>query len=186
MDNLYRLEIESLDLGADVRAVGLELIEPESREPVRGSEAAPIWAALVPALAGDQPWAIDFFAHLERVRDFCRRTAIAFREPNAHAIVIPEPDRAQLRALFERFAGETFGLRAGAPLLVGDAAVEGALAERGVDAYHTAFPQYFFCCVCDFEAGFLTVLSNQLWASEIIRRARGALENLQVEVTRPA
>jgi hypothetical protein len=40
--------------------------------------------------------------------------------------------------------------------------------------------------VCDIEGGFLTVLSNQLWASEVIRRARRALENLRVEVTRPA
>ena len=88
--------------------------------------------------------------------------------------------------ILERFAGETFGLRAGAPLLVGDASVEGALAERGVDAYHATFSQYLFCCVCDFQGGFLTVLSNQLWASEIIRRARSALENLRVEVTRPA
>ena len=86
----------------------------------------------------------------------------------------------------ERFAGQTFGVRAGAPLLAGDASVEGALAERGVDAYHAAFPQYLFCCVCDFAGGFLTVLSNQLWASEVIRRARAALENLPVEVTRPA
>lgn len=186
MENLYRLEIESLDLGADVRAVGLELIEPESREPVTGGEAAAIWAALVPALAGGQPWAIDFFAHLERVRDFCRRMGIAFREPNSHAIVIPQPEATHLRPLLERFAGETFGLRAGAPLLVGDASVEGALAERGVDAYHATFSQYLFCCVCDFQGGFLTVLSNQLWASEIIRRARSALENLRVEVTRPA
>ena len=186
MENRYRLEIESLDLGADVRAVGLELLEPETREPVTGSEAAGIWAALVPALAGAQPWSIDFFAHLERVRDFCRRKAIAFREPNARAIVIPQPEPAQLQPLFERFGGETFGVRAGAPLLGGDASVEGALAERGVDAYHAAFPQYLFCGVCDFEGGFLTVLSNQLWATEVIRRARGALENLQVEVTRPA
>jgi hypothetical protein len=186
MENLYRLEIESLNLGADVRAVGLELIEPGTREPVTGSEAAGIWAALVPALAGAQPWSIDFFAHPERVRDFCRRKAIAFREPNAHAIVIPQPEQAQLQPLFERFGGETFGVRAGAPLLGGDASVEGALAERGVDAYHAAFPQYLFCGVCDFEGGFLTVLSNQLWATEVIRRARGALENLQVEVTRPA
>jgi hypothetical protein len=51
VENLYRLEIESLDLGADVRAVGLELIEPETREPVVGQEAARIWAALMPALA---------------------------------------------------------------------------------------------------------------------------------------
>jgi hypothetical protein len=178
MENRYRLEIESLDLGPDVRAVGLELINPETREPVTGSEAAGIWAAILPAL--------DFFAHLERVRDFCRRMAIAFREPNLHAVVIPQPGREQLQPLFERFASETFGVRAGAPLLGGDASVEGALAERGVDAYQAAFPQYLFCSVCDFEGGFLTVLSNQLWASEVIRRARGALEKLPVEVTRPA
>jgi hypothetical protein len=186
MENVYRLEVESLDLGADVRAVGLELIEPESREPVTGAEAAGVWAALMPALAAAEPWVIDFFAHLERVRDFCRRQAIAFREPNSNAIVIPQPEQAQLKPLFERFAGETFGVRAGAPVAAGDTSVEGALAERGVDAYHAAFPRYLFCCVCDFEGGFLTVLSNQLWASEVIRRARGALEKLPVEVTRPA
>ena len=185
MENLYRLEVESLDLGADVRAVGLELIDPENREPVTGTAAAGIWAALMPALAGGEPWAIDFFAHLERVRDFCRRQAITFREPNSHAIVIPQPEQARLQPLFERFAGETFGIRAGAPVVAGDASVEGALAERGVDAYHAAFPHYLFCCVCDFEGGFLTVLSKQLWASEVIRRARGALEKFPVEVTRP-
>jgi hypothetical protein len=186
VENLYRLEIESLDLGPDVRAVGLELLDPETREPVTGSAAAGVWAALVPALAGKEPWAIDFFAHLERVRDFCRSRAIAFRESNPHAIVIPQPADAQLQPVFQRFEGESFGIRAGAPILAGDTPVEGALAEHGVDAYQTAFPRYLFCAVCDFENGFLTVLSNQLWASEVIRRAKGALENLQVEVTRPA
>ena len=186
MENLYRLEIESLDLGTDVKAVGLELIEAETREPVTGEEGAVIWAALVPGLAAGQPWGIDFFAHVERVREFCRRNAVEFREPNLRTIVIPRPQQAQLKLLFERFANETFGLRAGGPLLEGDAQVEGALAERGVDAYHAAFPRYLFCSVCDFEGGFLTVLSNQLWASEVIRRAKGALEKLQVEVTRPA
>jgi hypothetical protein len=186
MENLYRLEIEALDLGPDVRAVGLELIEPETREPVTGNDATGIWATLLPALAGGEPWVIDFFAHLERVRDFCRRTAIAFREPNSHVVVVPQPGHDQLQPLFERFANETFGIRAGAPVVGGDALVEGALAERGVDAYHAAFPKYLFCSVCDFEGGFLTVLSNQLWASEVIRRARGALEKLRVDVTRPA
>jgi hypothetical protein len=186
MEKSYRLEIEALDLGADVRAVGLELIEPDTREPVTGRDAAGIWAALMPALAAGQPWGVDFFAHLERIRDFCSRNALAFREPNAHAIVISQPERPHLELLFERFASETFGVRAGGPLLAGDATLEGALAERGVDAYHTGFPEYLFCSVCDFEVGFLTVLSNQLWASEVIRRAKGALENLHVEVTRPA
>ena len=186
MESLFRLEVESLDLGPDVRAVGLELIEPESREPVTGADAASVWAAVVPALAAGQPWVIDFFAHLERVRDFCQRYAITFREPNAHVIVIPEPDTAQLQPLFERFAGETFGIRAGSPRVAGDDLVEGTLAEKGVDAYHSNFPQYLFCLVCDFEGGFLTVLSNQLWASEVIRRAKAAVETLQVEVTRPS
>jgi len=186
MEKRYRLEIEALDLGPDVRAVGLELIDPETREPVTGREAAGIWAALLPAVAAGQPWAIDFFAHLERVREFCRRNNLAFREPNGHAMVINQPEQPQLELLFERFAGETFGVRAGGPLPAADAKVEGSLAEHGVDAYHAAFPEYLFCSVCDFEGGFLTVLSNQLWASEVIRRAKGALENLQVEVTRPA
>src|SRR5690242_20238488 len=110
METLYRLEIESLDLGADVRAVGLELIEPGTREPVTGSDAAGIWAALVPALAGGQPWALDFFAHLERIRDYCRQRGIAFREPSAHVMVIPQPEQAQVQLLFERFAGESFGV----------------------------------------------------------------------------
>lgn len=186
MEKAHRLEIEALDLGTDVRAVGLELIDPETREPAIGHDAAVIWAALVPALAAGQPWAIDFFAHVDRVRDFCQRNSLPFREPNARGIVIPQPEGPQVELLFERFAGETFGIRAGGRLPEGDAQLEGALAERGVDAYHSAFPEYLFCCVCDFEGGFLTVLSNQLWASEVIRRAKGVLENLQVEVTRPA
>ena len=38
-----RLEIESIDLGADVRAVALELINPDDREPIVGGDAAEIW-----------------------------------------------------------------------------------------------------------------------------------------------
>ena len=40
---MYLLEVEPLDLGEDVKAVGLELIEPENREPVRGADAAGGW-----------------------------------------------------------------------------------------------------------------------------------------------
>ena len=183
---LYRLEVESLDLGPDVRAVGLELVDAETREPVTSSEAAQVWAAILPSLAGEEPWALDFFAHLERVRDFCRHRAIAWRESNAHALVIAQQAGEPLRALFERFANETFGVRAGGPVLSGDAMVEGGLARHGVDAYHAASHHYLFCAVCDFEGGFLTLLSDHLWASEVIRRARAALDGLHVEVARPA
>jgi hypothetical protein len=184
-DRRSRMEIESLDLGAEVRAVGLELIDPETREPIGGDEAGRAWASTLRALVGSEAWTLDFFAHLDRVREFCRLRSIPFREPNAHVVVIAAPPSELLEETFERFAGETFGVRAGA-LVADDPTVEGELANRGVDAYHKAFPNYLFCAVCDFENGFLTVLSERLWASEVIRRTRAAVSDLRVDVVRPA
>jgi hypothetical protein len=184
--SLYRLEVESLELGPDSRGVGIELIERGTREPLVGAEAAQVWAALLPALAGEDPWVLDFFAHLNRVREFCRAKGIAFREPNSHTLVITPPAAPQLQALIERFAGERFGVRAGGPGTAGDPQLEGQLAARGVDAYDGAYRNCLFCAVCDLESGFLTVLSERLWATEIIRRARSPLSALDVEVTRPS
>ena len=45
----FSLDVEALDLGAEIKAVGLELLGTESREPVRGKDASVIWAALFPA-----------------------------------------------------------------------------------------------------------------------------------------
>jgi hypothetical protein len=180
----HRLEVESLDLGTDVRAVLLELIDPQTREPVTGPEAARIWAAIVPALAAGEFWVLDFFAHLDRVREFCRLRGIPFRE-TAKVLLIDPREAGQLEAVIGRFAGETFGVRAGAPA-AGDAMVEGDLALHGVDAYQQAYRRYAFCAVCDFENGFLTVLSERLSAGEVIRRTQSALDGLQVEVTSPA
>ncbi len=56
------------------------------------------------------------------------------------------------------------------------------LARRGVDAYHTAFAKYFFCAICNFEDGSLVILSEKLWASEVIRRIRPALEGQEIEI----
>jgi len=40
---MYILDIEPLDLGADVKAVGLDLVEDDqNREPVRGEDALAI------------------------------------------------------------------------------------------------------------------------------------------------
>jgi hypothetical protein len=43
-----------------------------------------------------------------------------------------------------------------------------------------------FCAVLDFAEGSLTLLSEQLWASEVMRRIRPALADLPVEVQTPA
>ena len=119
------------------------------------------------------------------MRDYCKLHDIAYREANQRSIVIPAPKPAALESLLERFEGETFGARAGAllaPGAAGDSALEAELARRGVDAYRAAFPNYFFCAVCAFEDGSLVLLSEKLWASEVIRRVRPAIKGLDVEV----
>lgn len=184
---MFLLEIEPLDLGADVRAVGLELTEAdENREPIRGPDAARIWSLVLPAVAADQPWALDFFSHLDRVREYCGRHGIQFRDLNAHSLVVPSPSPALLEPLFERFEGETFGARAGALVQGSDPELEAELARRGADAYHLAFPRYYFCAICGFEEGSLVLLGQKLWASEVIRRVRPALAGIEVEIRLPS
>jgi hypothetical protein len=184
---VHLLDVEPLDLGPDVRAVGLELIEAdENREPARGPEAAKVWSRVLIATAATEPWALDFFSHLDRVRDFCQRHHIAFNPAASRCLVIPEPEPTALEAILNRFQGETFGARAGAHLAAGDPGLEGALASRGADAYHQAFRNYYFCAVCNFEDGSLVLLSQKLWASEVMRRVRPVLEGLPVEIRLPS
>ncbi len=176
-------EAEPLDVGADVRAVGIELVEyDEDREPARGEIAAKVWSHVIPAIAGKEPWALDFFSHLDRVRDYCNGHGMRFRDAANRCVVIPALEEAPLESLLGWFEAETFGARAGALVAEGDAALESDLARRGADAYQSAFPNYYFCAICDFEEGSLVVLSKQLWASEIVRIARRALDGLDVEV----
>jgi hypothetical protein len=183
---LYLLDIEPMDLGPDVRAVGLELVEAdENREPVRGKDAVRIWSRVFWATTGKEPWALDFFSHLDRIRDYCQNHQIAYREASQRSIVIPAPELQQLEALFDRFQNETFGARAGGPVESGDPALEGELARRGVDANHKAFTNKFFCAVFGFEDGSLVLLSEKLWASEVIRRIRPVVQDLKVEVRLP-
>jgi hypothetical protein len=182
----YGLEVEPLDLGADVRAIGLELTETdETREPARGSEAARAWSRILRSVAGEEPLVLDFFSHLDRVKQYCATHNIEVREAAARCVVMRAPTEDVLAGVIERFEGETFGARAGARVASGDTAVENEISRRGVDAYHAAFPEYFFCAVCSFEDASLTILSKALWASEVIRRVKPALAGLAVEVRLP-
>lgn len=179
------LDVQALDLGADTKAVGLELQETESREPVRGKEAAEIWAAVLPALAASDSFAVDFFSHIERVREFCKTRGIAFREAAERCLVLPQPSAQHLRQLLERFEGETFGLRAGEAVREADSVLERELSRRGLDAYQAAYPRYTFCAVCEPEDGWVTLLSESLWASEVIRRVRPAAQPFDIYIARP-
>jgi hypothetical protein len=181
----YSLDVETLDLGPGVKAIGMELIETESREPLRGKDAIAIWSGLFPALVAQEPFVVDFFSHLDRVRDFCSVRKIGFREAAGRCIVLPQPSGEQLRDLLERFAGETFGLRSGKTTESEDPALEGDLSKRGLDAYQAAYPRYTFCVVCELEDGWLTILSDTLWPSEVIRRVRPALQPFDVHIARP-
>lgn len=181
----YSLDVQAMDLGNEVKAVGLELVETENREPVRGNEGAEIWSEIFPALAGKEPFAVDFFSHLDRVREFCKARKIEWREAAERCLVISSPSTQELRQLLARFEGETFGLRAGSAAQTPDAALEGDLSKRGLDAYQQAYKRYTFCAVCEPEDGWVTVLSQTLWPSEIIRRVRPAVQRFDVHIARP-
>lgn len=179
------LDVEAQDLGNGVKAVGLELVETNNREPVTGKRAAEIWSVAFPALAEKDFWMVDFFSHLERVREFCGPRNIVFREAAARCLVLPKPSQRQLAELFERFEDETFGIRAGTAVENPDSALESDLAKRGVDGYEPAYERYSFCAVCDVKNGWVTLLSATLWASEVMRRLRPALEPFDIYLARP-
>jgi hypothetical protein len=180
----FSLDVEALDLGADVKAVGLELLETENREPVRGKDAALIWAAVFPALAANEVLVIDFFSHVDRVREFCKLHEIQYREAAERCLVLPQPGQTQLEELFQRFEGETFGARAGGPAQDGDAELEKELSRRGLDAYQPAYARYTFCAICEPEDGWVTLLSQTLWPTEVIRRIRPAVQKFDVYIAR--
>ena len=181
----FSLDVETMDLGPGVKAIGMELIETESREPVRGAHALAIWSGVLPAMVGQEPFVLDFFSHLDRVRDFCSARKIAFREAAGRCIVVPQPTNEALRELLERFEGETFGLRAGPATTSPDPQLEGDLSKRGLDAYQAAYTRYTFCVVCELEDGWLTILSETLWPSEAVRRVRPAVQPFDVHIARP-
>ena len=181
----FSLDVQALNLGAEIKAVGLELLETESREPVRGREAAEFWAATFPLLAGSEPFVLDFFSHLERVREFCTNHKIEFQETGSRSVMISQPAQGQLKELFERFAGETFGLRAGARTKEDDAELGDELSGHGVDGYQSAYRRYSFCAICELDDGWVTLLSEALWPSEVVRRLRPAAQSFDVYISRP-
>jgi len=181
----YSLDVQAMDLGNDIKAVGLELVETEDREPVRGIEAAEIWSEIFPALANKEAVAVDFFSHLDRVREFCKSREIQWREAAERCLVISSPSTEELQQLLARFEDETFGIRAGSAAQTADAPLEGDLSKRGLDAYQLAYARYSFCAICEPEDGWVTVLSQTLWPSEIIRRVRPAVQRFDVHIARP-
>ena len=181
----FSLDVEALDLGADVKAVSLEILETESREPVRGKQATDFWAAVFPLLATNECFVLDFFSHLDRVRDFCAAKQIVYREAGPRCILIHQPSQEQLQQIFERFEGETFGIRAGDRVQEDDGALTGELSQRGLDAYQGGYQRYTFCAVCEFEDGWVTLLSEKVWPSEVLRRVRPAAQLFDVYISRP-
>ncbi len=181
------LEIEPMDVGEEVKAVSVELMESdEGREPARGEEAARVWAKVLGAIAGEEPWGLDFFSHVERVKEYCGLHDVAGRETPGRASGVAARASEERAGRRGRVEGETIGVRAGKRFAEGDGEVERELARRGVDAYQKSYGEYFFCGVCEFEDASLAVLSRKLWASEVIRRVRPVLKGMEVMVRLPA
>jgi hypothetical protein len=119
------------------------------------------------------------------VREYCILHQVEFREAANRCLVLRQPAAEKLRGLLSRFAGETFGLRCGAAANEADTVVESELSHRGLDAYQDAYQRYTFCAICEPDDGWVTLLSQTLWPSEIIRRARPALQPFDVHIARP-
>ncbi|GAC1703233.1 MAG: hypothetical protein NVS9B4_10740 [Candidatus Acidiferrum sp.] len=181
----YSLDVQALDLGPGVPAVGMELLGTESREPVKGLAAAEIWTATLLALAAKDFFVVDFFSHVERVTEFCTTHGIVLRHAAERCLVVAQPKKEQLQELFERFEAETFGWRAGTAAQRPDTGLETELSKRGLDAYQPAYAQYTFCAIFQPEDGWVTLLSEKFHAGEVIRRARPAVEPFDVFITQP-
>src|SRR5207244_12185486 len=106
----FSLDVQALDLGNEVKAVGLELVETENREPVRGKEGAEIWSEVFPGLAGKDPFVVDFFSHIDRVREFCKARKIEWRAASEGWVVVTSPSAQGLRQRFRGFEGDTLGV----------------------------------------------------------------------------
>src|SRR5258705_3911007 len=87
----FSLDVQALDLGDGVKAVGLELVETENREPVRGKKAAEIWSAVFPALVAGEPYLADFFSPIDRVREFLKPAGIQLRRMAWRFVGFPQP-----------------------------------------------------------------------------------------------
>jgi len=128
---------------------------------------------------------LDFFSHLDRVREFCKMNDIPVREAAERCLVLRQPTESQLELLFARFEGETFGVRSGPAAEEPDVALEKELSRRGLEAYQGAYERYTFCAICEPEDGWVTLLSKTLWPTEIIRRVRPAAQRFDVYISRP-
>jgi len=95
----FSLDVQALDLGNEVKAVGLELVETENREPVRGKDGAEIWSEVFPGLAGKDPYVVDFFSPALKS---CGNSSSASRaKPLASAPEAPRrPPTARSKVIF--------------------------------------------------------------------------------------
>ena len=132
----------------DVQAWTLaKTLKPSAWNSSKRKAASPC-ADRKPPQSGPPPWwllpamklmSLDFFSHLDRVRNSATLTASLYREAAARCLVVPQPSLELLRQLLARFEAETFGMRAGPAAANPDAALENELSHRGLDAYQPAY-----------------------------------------------
>jgi len=132
--------VETLDLGPGVKAIGMELIETESREPVRGKDAIAIWAGVFPALVAQSVVSISSATSSASV--ISAPVTNRFREAGAaasscrnQATSSPRIDRAVRRRNL-RIAHRQ-------AVLIADTQLESA-SPTGLDAYQAAYTAILF------------------------------------------
>jgi len=114
-------------------------------------------------LVAGEPYVVDFFSHIDRVREFCKARGIALREAAERCVVLPQPSPELLRQIFERFEAETFGIRAGAANEA-DVRWRGPF-QSGLDAYQSAYARYTFARSVS-RRRLVTLLTETLWPAK--------------------
>ena len=181
----FSLDVEALDLGPGVKAVGLELVETENREPfvARRQRRFGRRSSLPWRMKNITSWI--FSATSIALRSFARRGRSSIAKQACAAWFCRSRGRVNCSSFSSASKAKPLEF------------AREPLRKLPMPRWKATFPSAastptkppmsatLFCAVCEPEDGWVTLLSATLWASEVIRRVRPAVLPFDIYIARP-